>query len=55
MSEHDDLDGEIDELATDIELLIKQGKKINEKFDGQFDHKYRRMEEAKATNESLFA
>lgn len=54
MENNDTLDEEIDELASDIENLIKHGKEINEKFEGVFDHKYRRMQEAEVSDVSLF-
>jgi len=49
------VDNEIDELAAEIEMLIKKGKEVNEEFEGEFDPKYRRMKEAQAKTGHLFS
>lgn len=36
----------VDELAAEVEELIAENTETLEKFDGVFDPKYRRMEEA---------
>lgn len=54
MTDNTTLDDEIDELAGDIEQLIKEGKEVNEEFEGVFDPKHRRMEEAEVSDMSLF-
>lgn len=41
-----DTEDSIDELAEEVEQLIAENKETLEKFDGVFDPKYRRMEEA---------
>lgn len=41
---------EIDEIAREIEATIQTGKEINEEFEGVFDSKYRRMNEAESVD-----
>lgn len=51
----DTLDEKIDELAVQIEQSIAEAKAVNEEYDGVFDPKYRRMEEADVSAQNLFS
>lgn len=46
----EEIDEAIDELAAEIQQSIEKAKETNERYDGVFDPKYRRMEEAKNAN-----
>lgn len=49
----EDLHDEIDELAEQVEGTIAESKRVNRMYEGVFDSKYRRMEEAKAVDDDL--
>lgn len=49
------IDDEIEELALEIESLIKDGKAVNDEFEDEFDSKYRRMEKAQTKTGQLFS
>jgi hypothetical protein len=53
--EPQDIENGIDELAVQIERSIENAKEVNEKFDGVFDPKHRRMEEANVSPAQLFS
>lgn len=51
----ENLDEEIDELAMDIEETISETSEMLDEMEGQFDPKYRRMEEASVDVNELFS